>query len=150
MPMQHIFSNDVEECNIDDLINVSRDLNINVDYKWINDLNLDFKERTFDLTFIDTWHIYGQLKIELAKFSKVTKKYIILHDTTVDAIKGETIRLKMYSKKQSLEVVILSKKSNADYKKPLMSFYLLIQNGESKKSLKIIMVSLFQREFSNN
>jgi predicted O-methyltransferase YrrM len=100
---KYLFLNDIEECNIQDLINVSRDLNINVDYKWINDLNLDFKERTFDLIFIDTWHIYGQLKRELAKFSLLTNKYIILHDTTVDAIKGETIRLKMDSKKQSLE-----------------------------------------------
>ena len=98
-----LFLNDIEECNIDDLLNVSRDLNIVVDYKWINDLDLDFKERTFDLTFIDTWHIYGQLKRELAKFSLLTKKYIILHDTTVDAIKGETIRLGLDSKKQSLE-----------------------------------------------
>jgi GR25 family glycosyltransferase involved in LPS biosynthesis/predicted O-methyltransferase YrrM len=98
-----LFLNDIEECNISDLLNVSRDLNIVVDYKWINDLDLDFKEKTFDLTFIDTWHIYGQLKRELSKFSLLTKKYIILHDTTVDAIKGETIRLKMDSKKQSLE-----------------------------------------------
>jgi predicted O-methyltransferase YrrM len=98
-----LFLNDIEECNIVDLINVSKELNINVDYKWINDLNLDFKERTFDLTFIDTWHIYGQLKRELAKFSLLTKKYIILHDTTVDAEKGETIRLQMDSKKQSIE-----------------------------------------------
>jgi GR25 family glycosyltransferase involved in LPS biosynthesis/predicted O-methyltransferase YrrM len=100
-----LFLNDIEKCDIQDLLNVSRDLKINVDYEWINDLDLDldFKEQRFDLTFIDTWHIYGQLKRELAKFSKVTKKYIILHDTTVDAEKGETIRLKMDSKKQSLE-----------------------------------------------
>ena len=39
----------------------------------------------------------------MAKFSFLTKKYIILHDTTVDAIKGETLRLRMDSKKQSLE-----------------------------------------------
>jgi hypothetical protein len=98
-----LFLNDLEECNITDLLNVSKDLNINVAYEWINDLKLDCKERRFDLTFIDTWHIYGQLKRELAKFSLLTNKYIILHDTTVDAEKGETIRLKMDSKKQSVE-----------------------------------------------
>jgi len=98
-----LFLNDIEECNIVDLLNVSKELNITTDYEWINDLDLDFKDRKFDLTFIDTWHIYGQLKRELAKFSLITNKYIILHDTTVDAEKGETIRLQMDSNKQSLE-----------------------------------------------
>jgi GR25 family glycosyltransferase involved in LPS biosynthesis/predicted O-methyltransferase YrrM len=98
-----LFLNDIEECNIVDLLNVSKDLNISTDYKWINDLELDFKERTFDLIFIDTWHIYGQLKRELAKFSLFTNKYIIMHDTTVDAEKGETSRLRLDSKKQSIE-----------------------------------------------
>ena len=37
--------------------------------------------------------MYGQLKRELEKFAPVTKKYIILHDTTVDADEGEVIRL---------------------------------------------------------
>ena len=46
-----------------------------------------------DLTFIDTWHVYGQLKRELRKFESITKKYIILHDTTIDAVYGESIRL---------------------------------------------------------
>ena len=34
----------------------------------------------------------AQLKRELEKFSKVTNKYIIMHDTTIDDYKGETIR----------------------------------------------------------
>lgn len=46
----------------------------------------------FDLVFIDTWHIYGQLKRELAKYAPVTNKFIIMHDTEVDGIYGETIR----------------------------------------------------------
>jgi hypothetical protein len=44
-------------------------------------LQLDFQHK-YDLTFIDTWHIYGQLKRELAKFAPNTNKYIIMHDTT--------------------------------------------------------------------
>ena len=100
---KYLFLNDIEKCDIVDLLNVSRDLNITAGYEWINDLDLDFKERRFDLTFIDTWHIYGQLKRELAKFSLLTKKYVILHDTTIDSEKGETIRLRLDSKKQSLE-----------------------------------------------
>ena len=45
-----------------------------------------------DLLFIDTWHVYGQLKRELAYWHDSVKKFIILHDTTVDEIRGETIR----------------------------------------------------------
>jgi hypothetical protein len=46
-----------------------------------------------DLLFIDTWHIYGHLKRELAYWHAHVKKFIILHDTTVDEIDGESIRL---------------------------------------------------------
>lgn len=45
-----------------------------------------------DLLFIDTWHIYGHLKRELAHWNASVQKYIILHDTTVDGIDGESIR----------------------------------------------------------
>jgi len=86
-----ILLNDITECNIDELLCNTKNLNIKVDYSWINDLDLKINENV-DLTFIDTWHVYGQLKRELDKFSKVTNKYIIMHDTTVDEIYGETIR----------------------------------------------------------
>lgn len=46
-----------------------------------------------DLLFIDTWHVYGHLKRELARWNSVVGKYIILHDTTVDAEFGETLRV---------------------------------------------------------
>jgi len=45
-----------------------------------------------DLFFIDTWHIYGHLKRELARWHSYAKKYIVMHDTTVDEWAGETIR----------------------------------------------------------
>jgi hypothetical protein len=45
-----------------------------------------------DLLFIDTWHVYGQLKRELARWHGSVNKYIIMHDTTIDAVHGETIR----------------------------------------------------------
>ena len=62
-------------------------------YEWINNLELEFlPNETFDLTFIDTWHVYGQLKRELDKFSKITNKYIIMHDTEIHGIYGETKR----------------------------------------------------------
>jgi hypothetical protein len=94
--------NDICVCNIDDLYNVSKNFNIDVRYVWKNNLLLELNER-FDLTFIDTWHVYGQLKRELEKFSKITNKYIIMHDTTVDEIYGETIRIGWDAEKQSIE-----------------------------------------------
>ena len=65
-------------------------------------MDLVIKENV-DLVFIDTWHVYGQLKRELAKFSKVTNKYILMHDTTVDKVQGETIRSNWDAKQQSLD-----------------------------------------------
>lgn len=100
---KHLFLNDIEHCPIDELLNVSRNLKINVEYEWINDLELNVNNKMFDITFIDTWHIYGQLKRELAKFSVITNKYIIMHDTTVDGKRGETIRLGFNASQQSLE-----------------------------------------------
>jgi len=55
-----------------------------------NDLAVPLEET--DLFFIDTWHVYGHLRRELAKFAPLTRKYIIMHDTTVDAVRGESLR----------------------------------------------------------
>ena len=98
-----LFLNDITVCNIDELLAVSKKFdNINVKYEWKNNLLLELNEN-YDITFIDTWHIYGQLKRELSKFSKITNKYIIMHDTTVDEIYGETIRCGWDAKRQSEE-----------------------------------------------
>lgn len=59
-----------------------------------------------ELLFIDTWHVYGQLKRELARWNPYVTKYIILHDTTVDEWNGETIRLNWDANRQSRETGI--------------------------------------------
>jgi len=97
-----LFLNDISPCNISALLNSTKSLPITVEYKWINNLQLELPY-SVDMTFIDTWHIYGQLKRELSKFSKVTNKYIIMHDTTVDAIYGETIRCGWNPEQQSID-----------------------------------------------
>lgn len=51
-------------------------------------------ESTNDLTFIDTWHNYGQLKRELARFAPRTNRYIIMHDTEIDGVRGESVRMR--------------------------------------------------------
>jgi len=88
-----IMLNDIEVCDIDDLLtNIKNINNLQVEYKWCSDLDLEVAENV-DLVFIDTLHVYGQLKRELEKFSKITNKYIIMHDTTVNEIYGECTSL---------------------------------------------------------
>jgi hypothetical protein len=72
-------------------------------YTFIKDSDLKCAMESTELLFIDTWHVYGQLKRELARWHSNVSKYIILHDTTVDGILGETIRSKLDAKKQSRE-----------------------------------------------
>lgn len=100
-----ILLNDIEECNIEELLTLTENMNIKVDYQWINDLDLEINTN-YDLTFIDTWHVYGQLKRELEKFSKITNKYIIMHDTTIDEYQGETIRNNWNAEEQTIETGI--------------------------------------------
>lgn len=94
--------NDINECNIDEFLTITKNVDIEVNYIWKNNLLLEFTE-TYDITFIDTWHVYGQLKRELEKFSKITNKYIIMHDTTVDGFAGETIRVGWDANQQSIQ-----------------------------------------------
>lgn len=56
-----------------------------------------------DLLFIDTWHVYGQMKRELARWNLYVTKYIIMHDTTLDEWSGETIRCNLNAEEQSKE-----------------------------------------------
>jgi hypothetical protein len=97
---KYLFLNDIVECDVTELLDAVKDTDIKVEYEWKN--SLDLKINTdFDLLFIDTWHIYGQLKRELNKFSNNVKKYIIIHDTTIDGLHGETVRLGWSPEEQS-------------------------------------------------
>jgi len=64
--------------------------NIQHDFMVGNDLTIPMKP--YDLIFIDTWHIYGHLKRELAKFHPYALKYIVMHDTEIDKVDGESLR----------------------------------------------------------
>jgi hypothetical protein len=97
-----IFMNDSRECQIGELIDVLEPLNIDVKYEWKNDLEIEFDaDEKYDMVFIDTWHVYGQIKRELEKFSSIATKFIIMHDTTVDEVDGETLREYGYNYQQA-------------------------------------------------
>jgi hypothetical protein len=59
---------------------------------FMNESDIKCERAETDLLFIDTWHVYGQLKRELNYWHSYAKKYIIMHDTTVDEWLGESIR----------------------------------------------------------
>ena len=59
-----------------------------------NDLDAEDYGDKYDLLFIDTAHNYPHCYEELCKFGKNTQRYIILHDTTIDGITSEYVRLK--------------------------------------------------------
>ena len=98
-----LLMNDINECDVRELMSCSMNFpNIDVKYIWKNNLEIELSQK-FDLVFIDTWHVYAQLKRELNKFAPLTRKYIIMHDTEIDGIKGETIRCGWDSKQQSID-----------------------------------------------
>ena len=68
--------------------------------------DLDCPLENTELLFIDTWHIYGQMKRELARWHPHVTKYIILHDTEVDKWMGETIRCNLDPERSSRETGI--------------------------------------------
>ena len=99
---KRIFMNDSRECQIGELVDILEPLGIDVKYEWKNDLEIVFgADEKYDMVFIDTWHVYGQIKRELEKFSAVATKYIIMHDTTVDEVDGETLREYGYNYQQA-------------------------------------------------
>jgi len=91
---------DMEPFDINEELHLTED-RIEILAAQCNDLELDLGDTTFDLTFIDTWHVYGQLKRELVKFAPLTTKYLVMHDTTVDAVYGESLRCGWDINKQS-------------------------------------------------
>lgn len=76
--------------NIDMFTDMCEREGIQVKYFQDSDLTCPCEET--DLLFIDTWHVYAQLKRELAHWHSHVKKYIIMHDTTVDEWYGESVR----------------------------------------------------------
>lgn len=104
-PKKILVSNDLDPLpRINDTTRAAAEAGVSYEFVRGNDLMLTFAPT--DLTFIDTWHVYGQLKRELAKFAPLTRKYIVLHDTQVDGEYGESIRVGSDPKRQSLDTGI--------------------------------------------
>jgi hypothetical protein len=88
-----------DETQIDSFLVECKSEGINATFVHASDLDCPLVET--DMLFIDTWHVYGQLKRELSRWNSSVKKYIIMHDTTVDEWLGETIRCGWNADEQS-------------------------------------------------
>jgi hypothetical protein len=106
------------------IITFCRDYNIDYTFLLGNDLDIKIPESVSetDITFIDTWHIYGHLKRELVKFAPITKRYIIMHDTTLDGVNGETIRCGWNAEQQFKETGIPVEEINCGLRKAIIEF----------------------------
>lgn len=70
----------------------SKGINI-IDHFGQDDLAVEDYGDTYEMLFIDTAHNYPQCYEELCKFGSKTSKYILLHDTEIDGITSECVRL---------------------------------------------------------
>ena len=66
----------------------------NIDFSFVLGDSREVEIPCCDLLFIDTWHIYDLLKVELEKHGNKSSKYIILHDTQTFGEIGEDPKFK--------------------------------------------------------
>ena len=64
-----------------------------VNYSFIEGDTLSIDIDPTDLLFIDTLHVYGQLKAELWAHQGRIRRFIVLHDTEIDGDRGEILRM---------------------------------------------------------
>jgi hypothetical protein len=64
-----------------------------IDTFGMNDLDADNEDDVYDMLFIDSAHNFPHCYEELCKFGSKTKRYILLHDTTIDGITSEYVRM---------------------------------------------------------
>lgn len=65
---------------------------VQLEFQQIDSVHADLKDGV-DMLFIDTWHVYGHLRRELAAHHTKVRRYIAMHDTTVDKENGESLRM---------------------------------------------------------
>jgi hypothetical protein len=86
---KRLVSIDINSCPVDDAAAAASLAGI--DFEFIKASTLDIEIEETDLLFIDTWHVYQQLKQEFKLHCDKARKYIILHDTTTFGERGESV-----------------------------------------------------------
>lgn len=87
--------------SIENVISIANNAEINM--KFIHQDSVKCEIPQTDMLFIDTWHIYGHLKRELQTHHQKVNKYIVMHDTELDKIHGESIRSNWNIQQQSID-----------------------------------------------
>jgi hypothetical protein len=90
-PTKTLFCVDIEPVDMEMPRTLASHAGINFRFFQENSATVDFGTDV-DLLFIDTWHVYGHLKRELDFHHARVTKYIIMHDTTLDEVDGESLR----------------------------------------------------------
>jgi hypothetical protein len=78
--------------DVSELREAVKDTAVDVQFITGNSLEVEPLPESTDMTFIDTFHCYGQLRRELARFAPLTKKLLVMHDTSIDGVSGECER----------------------------------------------------------
>ena len=94
---------DIENCSQVVQVASKLSLMLGIEYEFIQMDSAKVGIQDVDMLFIDTWHIYGHLKRELENNHGKVRKYIAMHDTTVDEWLGESIRCGHDAKQMSIE-----------------------------------------------
>jgi len=63
---------------------------IGVDFRFVRANVLETEMEETDFLFLDTWHVYHQVKEELRLHASKVKKYIAFHDTVSFGVVGES------------------------------------------------------------
>jgi hypothetical protein len=74
--------------NINDVYETAESYSLNFEFIKANVLEIEIEET--DFLFLDTWHVYEQVRDELKLHAKKVKKYIGFHDIVSWGEKGET------------------------------------------------------------
>ena len=90
-PSKTMLGVDLMPCDYGPAIALGERAGVQLEFRQGDSASIDLPPR--DLLFIDTWHVYAHLQRELNAHHASTRRYIILHDTQVDAVRGEALRL---------------------------------------------------------
>lgn len=80
---------DINPCAVDQAALHAKNEGIEFEFRLSSTVDPNFSIEETDLLFIDTWHVYSQLKTEFEMHAGKARKYIILHDTTTFGETGE-------------------------------------------------------------
>ena len=87
---KRLVSIDIVQCAIQEAATAAQAEGIDFEFVVADTSKPQLNIETTDLLFIDTWHVYDQLKKEFQLHADKVRKYIVLHDTTTFGEVGES------------------------------------------------------------